>query len=226
MDGDEHEERSAPVLLLPFYVNGTLSAADRAMVEAALAADPALRAELETVREIAGMVRSGGAGLTPANARTSGRLRALAARIDGKPDVAPAAVASPRRWLPARGAGAERPAGRIPQSVWRPAFAAAAVLVVVQAGLLLARQPSQAGYETLSGPETAAPATAERLLVRIARDARWAEVNALFASRELTIVGGPNGDLVDVAVKPGATVEDEVKALRASPLVEFAGPAA
>jgi anti-sigma factor RsiW len=44
-------------LLLPFYVNGTLRAGDRARVDRALKADPALRAELSLVRELRALVR-------------------------------------------------------------------------------------------------------------------------------------------------------------------------
>lgn len=56
MDDDENEP-SAPALLLPFYVNGTLSAEEHERIKGALAVDPELRAELKVVREIAALVR-------------------------------------------------------------------------------------------------------------------------------------------------------------------------
>ncbi len=48
---NDNAERRAVSELLPWYAAGTLDASDTARVEAALAADPTLRDELEIVRE-------------------------------------------------------------------------------------------------------------------------------------------------------------------------------
>ena len=120
--------------LLPFYVNGTLSAEQHAEVEAALAADAALRAELEEVREIAALVQAGGAGLAveaDADAAAPDRLKALLARIDAEDTSAASGQVlafRPRAKAPAP----TRPVA----AFWRPAFAAAAVLAVAQAGFI------------------------------------------------------------------------------------------
>ena len=68
------------------------------------------------------------------------------------------------------------------------------------------------------------PVSPRRLLVQFASDARWADVKTLLARDDLTIVGGPRGDVIEVAVRNEVNLEDEARRLQASPLVEFAGP--
>ncbi|WP_421932342.1 anti-sigma factor family protein [Phenylobacterium sp.] len=222
MDDDDNEP-SAPALLLPFYVNGTLSAEEHARVESALAVDPELRAELEVVREIAALVREGGAELTLQAGAAPERLEALTERLGEQVPRASDAQVGLRAPLTRR-SGLGRLLPRPSQAAWKPAFAAAAVLVVVQAGLLATLTRPETDYGVLSGPETVAPAEPQRLLVRLTPGARWAEIKALLASEDLTIVGGPRGDVIDLAVGDGVKPEDEVRRLRASPLVEFVGP--
>ena len=60
MKGEEVSERLAA--MLPFYVNGTLDAASRREVDAALEASPRLRALLAQERELAAAVRRDTAG--------------------------------------------------------------------------------------------------------------------------------------------------------------------
>lgn len=222
MDDDENEP-SAPALLLPFYVNGTLSAEEQERIEGALAVDPELRAELEVVREIAALVREGGADLALQAGAAPERLEALTVRLGelglrASDTQARMQAPQPRRF------GLGRFLPRPSQAVWKPAFAAAAVLVVVQAGLLATRTSPQTDYGVLSGPEAVAPADSGRLLVRLVPGARWADIKALLTSEDLTIVGGPRGGVIDLAVGDGVKLEDEVSRLRASPLVEFVGP--
>ncbi|MET0274441.1 MAG: hypothetical protein ABW360_15750 [Phenylobacterium sp.] len=82
MDGAQHDaDRSDLALLLPFYANGTLPPEERAAVNAALARDPELRAELVLVREVQAMVRGAGGALGVAPAVTTQRLWALLARL-------------------------------------------------------------------------------------------------------------------------------------------------
>lgn len=66
-------------LLVPFYVNGTLQPDERRRFDAALATDPELRSELAVALEIAGLVKAGAAGPSPAVSQN--RLRALLSRI-------------------------------------------------------------------------------------------------------------------------------------------------
>ena len=210
--------------LLPFYANGTLSAEDRARVEAALAGDADLRAELEEVRAIQALVHDGGAELARAGDEASPqRLKALLSRIEAE---SPPARAAPRRNLMGRRDVASGALARPPARFWKPAFAAAAALAVVQLGVIAYQARPHGDYVSLSGPQTAAPAAKPgTLLLRLAPDARWADVQALLASHGLTIVGGPHGDVLDLAVAAGAPTPDLIAQLRASPLVAFAGPA-
>ena len=221
MDGDEQDDRSGAAHLIPFYVNGTLPHADRARVEAALASDPELRAELEAVSEIADLVREGGADFTgPAGDALSGRLDSLLSRVEARGDAASPAAARRVRGSGTAGDGGQ---ARAPQTRWRRAFAAAAALAVVQAGVIAYQMSPRGGYESLSGPPAPQPAKTQRLLLRLSPDARWGEVQAFLAGHHLTIVGGPRGAVIEVALADGAALETQIEALRASPLVDFVG---
>lgn len=221
MDGDEQDDRSGAAHLLPFYVNGTLPPADRARVEAALASDPDLRAELEAVSKIAALVREGGADFTgSADDASPDRLNGLLSLIEAKDAASPPVQASARRVRRAAG-GAGR--AKTPQTLWRRAFAAAAAVAVVQAGVIGYQMSPRGDYESLSGPPTPAPVKTPRLLLRLSPDARWGDVQAFLSSHHLTIVGGPRGAVIEVALGADATLEAELEALRASPLVDFVG---
>lgn len=223
MDGDEQDDRSGVAHLLPFYVNGALPPADRARVEAALASDPDLRAELEAVSEIAALVREGGGEFTGAAEDTSAdRLNSLLRRIEAKDATSPSGQATARRARRAGAAGGRDPT-KAPQTLWRRAFAAAAAVVVVQAGFIAFQMIPRGGYESLSGPPAPAPVKTQRLLLRLSPDARWGEVQAFLSSHDLTIVGGPRGGVIEVALGADAALEAEIRALRASPLVDFVG---
>ncbi|MDO8380311.1 anti-sigma factor [Phenylobacterium sp.] len=223
MDGDEQDDRSGAAHLLPFYVNGTLPPADRARVEAALACDPDLRAELEAVSKIAALVREGGADFTgPAEDASPERLKGLLSRIEARDAASPPVQATARR---VRRAGTAVGAGRAktPQALWRRAFAAAAVVAVVQAGVIAYQMSPRGDYESLSGPPAPAPVKTPRLLLRLSPDARWGEVQTFLSSHHLTIVGGPRGAVIEVALGADVALEAEIEALRASPLVDFVG---
>jgi hypothetical protein len=206
-------------LLAPFYVNGTLGPQERRYFEAALAADPKLRSELEIALEISGLVKDGGADLAPP--LSQGRLWALLSRIERESASAPAS-ASRRRLSLRRDASAPRQR----RTAWKPAFAAAAVLVIVQAGVIAYQAMTPNNYASLSGP-AAQPSRpyAPVIILRLSPDSRWADMEALLSSRGLTIVDGPRGGGIDVAIGPDAKIDEEVRQLRASPLIEFAAAA-
>jgi anti-sigma factor RsiW len=206
-------------LQLPFYVNGTLSAEERRRIEDALATDTELQAELDSVREIAELVRSGGTGLAPAaGAASPERLKALLARVEAEtPHPAQATRDSRLRH------GGQRAPAPAPWRYWKPALAAAALLVVVQAGFIAYQWTPREGYTTLSGPDEATRTPSGRLLMRLTPDARWGDVEALLSSRDLTIVGGPRDRTLDVAIGADEPLDEVTVHLRASPLVEFVG---
>ena len=145
MDDDEYDEKSAPAFLLPFYVNGTLSVEERERIASALAIDPELRDELEVVREIAALVRAGGAEMAIRADIAPARMTALLKRLGDVGSRASADHSQLRRTLPRRyGVGRFLPPTS--NTVWKSALAAAAVLIVVQAGLLYTRTSQQADY--------------------------------------------------------------------------------
>lgn len=230
---DQDGEGDALALLLPFYINGSLSAADRERVEAALAVDAELRAELEALREFAALVRQGGAEMTgAAEAAPQDRLEALLGRIDAEAPAAPVPFSEleRRRAQKAESAAVRRRLFPVGEAFWKPAFAAAAAVAVIQFGAFayLAAGGAGAGskgYETLSGSEEATPPRPGAILLRLAPEARIGDIEALLERLDLEIVGGPRGGTFQVASPGGSAPDQAVRELRASPLVSFAGPA-
>jgi len=230
---DETDGRDVLAGLLPFYVNGTLPAKDRARVEDALAQDADLRAGLEEVRAMAALVRTGGRNFAP-DAATSHRLSGLLARIEAESGTEPAPELD-AAVLPFQPRQGVKPRPWFPEAVWKPAFAATLILAIVQAGVIgyqikTTRQGARAGeeqatYETLSGARTVRPAGKIRLLMRLMPEARWADVETLLSEHDLTIIDGPHGGVLTLAVETKTEKDAGLAALRASPLVAFAGPA-
>lgn len=206
--------------LLPFYVSGALSAADKTRVEAALAADPALREELEEVRALARLVREGGRVFVPGD--SDARLAALMGRLDRSEGpgarFTPEAPAARRdRRTPAPVAGMRRRSG----NGLRLALLAASLMVVAEAGVIAVQFRSPQTYEALGEAAAPAPRAGPRLLVKFAPEAPWADIEALLADQKLAIVAGPRGGVVEAAVQDKADSDQAMAGLRASPLVVF-----
>lgn len=150
--------------LLPAYVSGQLEPEERARVERALAEDPDLAEELRFVEALADGVRRTAEETAPPPGELGWyRLRRSVAEESG--------AAGGRSVLP-----------------WRPALAAAAVLVIaVQAGLLWqAHRPGDAAWESLSSD------AAGVVQVRWAEDAAAGEIERLLRRHRLEIVSGPS----------------------------------
>ncbi|HJW11969.1 MAG TPA: hypothetical protein VJ598_09295, partial [Albitalea sp.] len=115
--------------LLPFYVNGTLPAADREWVDNYLREHPTARAELQWYESLQTRLRddvpavSSEVGLERAlhRIRTEGPKPALVRRA-----AAPTALQRLRDWF----------ASIVPQPMLRPAFAGALAVVAVQAAVI------------------------------------------------------------------------------------------
>jgi len=202
-------ERSALMLLIPFYLNGTIGPEDRERLEAGLATDPNLRAELEAARAVAALVREGGEALTRTDDDTTARLRGLLARLPARNNVFRLPRAAPFVFRP--------------RVSLRAALAACVAIVVVETGVMgwqtLGNRPA---YVALQGAATPAPSPA-RLIVTVAPGATWSEVEHMLSSRRLRIVDGPRNGSLDLAVADGVAPEDEARWLEQSPLVAFAG---
>lgn len=218
--------------LIPWLVNGTAPAADRALAEAHLATCADCRAELDAQREWhqalraepaqppgiaprSTMAPSAATGSTPDPAVEVG-LQRLLGRLDAPAVDQPSATETPPT----------RRGGRL-----SAALAAAVVIQAVGLGLLslqLLRQDQDAGFRTLSQPAAAtAPAAAT---LRVVPDGAMpiAQWQALLQSQALQIVGGPNtvGAYALAPLDPATAppTPELLSRLRATPGIQLAEP--
>ncbi|MDC8015399.1 hypothetical protein [Tahibacter soli] len=197
--------------LLPWYVNGTLAAAERERVERELARDASLRGALAFWQQAAQAQRTSAAPVAEdvGLARTLARIRA---------ESAPAA--------------ASRPATPAP-SLWqrwfggtwlKPAFAAALAVIVVQSGLLVGIERTK--YRGAAPPVSPATdaALASRVTLRVVFDpsATEGQLRVALAAANAWYVGGPgeSGEYW-LSVAP-EHADAALEALRASGLVRVA----
>lgn len=180
-------------LLLPWLVNDTLDGDERARVEAWLGQQEdgdALRAFDEALRQ---QVRSEQAGSPGAFG-----LRRLQREIraDRKPDRA----ANDNRW-------------------WRPAIAAAALVILVQGGVLFDQFRDRETYTPLGAGQDGIV-----LQVEFAPDATQREIGALLRSIGAEIISGPAASgLYRLRLGEDAGADEAVSALReASDVVRYA----
>jgi anti-sigma factor RsiW len=224
----EMTERRAVSELLPWYAAGTLSAADTARVEAALAADETLRDELDIVRED----QDATFALAEASPRPSPRvLDDLMKRVEAEPakfgHVAARARAGFADWL------GEKLALLSPRTL-AYAAGAAALALVIQAGVIgssFISGPTQ--FQTAShSPAPAAPrAEGTYILIGFAADATAGDMARLLEQVKGSIVEGPRpGGFYRVRIGEGAMspadLDRVVGTLRGqTSLVRFVGPA-
>lgn len=221
---NDNAERRAVSELLPWYAAGTLSAADTARVEAALAADATLRDELDIVRED----QDAALILAEASPRPSARvLDELMRKVEAEPaklaHVAARAKSSIADWL------GEKLALLAPRTL-AYAAGAAALALVVQAGVIgssFLGQPGQ--YQTAShAPARSAPAEGAFVLVGFNGDATAADIARVLGAVNGSIVDGPRpGGFYRVRIGAGTTGLDKaVTTLRGETrVVRFVGPA-
>lgn len=162
-------------LLLPFYVNGTANAGERALVERWLAEDPDAAGHLARVADEQDLTRVDRASLGVPSRRV---LDELMARVGERPVRVRADSFVERIW-----------------SLLSPRYALAfgaalCLLVVAEAGyILVSEQKPAAGFQTASGENaTAAGPTA---LVAFAPDIPVSSLAARLADLGLVIVDGP-----------------------------------
>ena len=172
--------------LLPWYVNGTLDADDRRRVEAALKVSAELREELELLRSISTAVVASTDAIPEPDPNGFARLMA---RIDAEPQRAAATGRA------TAGGGRAARASRWLEVSWRPAMAAAAVVIAVQAAAIFALVDDRSGggnFVTASGP--AEPAGEARFLVGFADGASLAAIRSLLERADASIVKGPTAE--------------------------------
>ena len=228
-----HEELE---LLLPWYVNGTLEAAERAALDDHLAGCPRCRAELAREEGLAAALR---AAEDVAPAPHPAQLARLLGRLDGEPRAERPPRRRPAAHLAALWAGTPRPV--------RWAVAAQTLLVLALAAATGWRaggavETPAAEFRTLSdtapeapadtAPEApaAAPAGAARLRVLFAEETSARAVRAILERVGGRIVDGPSPLGVYTVEVPAGPAADPLEVvldhLRAQPEVRFAGEAA
>lgn len=192
--------------LLPWYVNGRIGADDRAWMDAQLAQQPQLQAELKWHQSLRAQVQAdAGAlrddvGLAQAMARIRARRPGLAQRLSA--------------WLA--------------PLTQRPAFALAALVVVVSQGGVIAHLLGERDLAGSAVRSQGAVVVDDRPLLKLnfAPDAKEADIRMLLVSLQGRLVGGP-GQLGDyyVAVPSGREAALAEQA-RAHPIVQAVALAA
>jgi hypothetical protein len=223
----DNAERRAVSELLPWYAAGTLSAADTARVEAAMAADETLRDELEIVRED----QDASFALAEASPRPSARvLDDLMKRVEAEPaklaHVAARARAGFADWF------GEKLSMLSPRTL-AYAAGAAALALVIQAGVIgssFISSPAQ--FQTAShGPGAVARSEGTFLLVGFNNAATAGDVTRLLEQVKGTIVEGPRpGGFYRIRIggvdMSQADIDRVISAVRGQAgLVRFVGPA-
>ena len=211
--------------LLPWYATGRLSPDEAARVERALAADPGLRAHLAVAEEEAAETRAALEALpfprTQVRDDVLARIRAL------QPRPPRAAAAGARGGLVARALAWLESLG--PRNLaW--AGMAAALLVVLQAGLLAAtllRAPAVGQYMTASQGDDGQGSFA---LVSFAPGATIERITAFLGERGFSLTDGPRGGLYRLRLSgqplEAAELDRALAALRSrTDLVAFVAPA-
>ena len=201
------------VELAPWHVNGTVSAADRAWVDAYVRSHPQARAELEWYASLQQKIRADAPQVSP----DAGLERLLhRVRLERQPPAR-----EPEGGLASLlGAVRDFFAG----IVMRPAFAYAAMaLVVAQAGLIgallfeqQATERDYAEYRSMTTVEASGPL----LRVSFKAEAQERDIRSALVDVGGTLVGGP-GQLGEYLVRvPPEKVEVAAARLRANAAVE------
>lgn len=175
--------------LLPDYVRGTLSDADRARVDAAVAADQALAAELATFQGVSAALK---ADAGPVTGREIGWARLSRAVDAHERATAPGVITR-----------------------WQVAAAVFAVLAIGQAAWIVGTGPRDEGARFTTAGEAAEAWT---LQVMFAPTATEADIRALLDATGGQIVAGPSAiGLYRVRFESEAAMQSALEALSTAP---------
>jgi anti-sigma factor RsiW len=201
LHGAAHAQTQA---LLPWYVNGTLDAAERARVEAHIADCAECRADVAAERRLADAVAA-----LPVEAEQG--WAAMQARMAAT-SVTPA-LPVPRR-------------ASFRQALARPAtlrwvIGAQAVAALLIVGISLGSREAPAPYHTLS---SAPAATAGNMIVMFRPSTSEQRIRSALVASGARLVDGPTEADAYVLLVPGARRDAALATLRATPDVVLAQP--
>jgi hypothetical protein len=223
MTKNKASEREEIEALLPWHAAGTLSRREAQMVEQALASDPDLAAQYETVRQDLAETIVANESLGAPSARA---MQKLMADIEADASTVHRARSSFNfgEWL------SDKLSSFSPRTLaW--SASAAALAIVLQAGLLagmLVNERQGADITLASGPKTTEsirPGT--DALISFAPQATAAEITKLLQSYKMAIVEGPSGEMYTVRVAVTGIPKEEmakvIKQLQEEKAVRFVG---
>jgi len=212
--------------LLPWYANGTLPDADRARVDEMLRSDPLAAGELAWLQSLQQKVQadvpevSDEVGLE----RTMRRIHAEAAAEEAAISRAAAAQA-------ASAPQAQRARPRVPSLTERerewfdgmrlsPAFAMAALVIVVQAGVIFNLAGSDNEYEQIRSLPGAAEQGGQLFRIAFKPEASESDIRMLLVGVQGNIESGP-GQLGDYYVRvPTDGAQEAGNTLKAAPIID------
>lgn len=235
---DEHE-RAEVERMLPWYVAGRLARVDLDRVEAWIARDASLAAQLALIEEDRRSTRIANESVQPGPALLTAEQIAAGAMAEARLPTGAKVIPQHRR-APAAGFGLTRIVDRLSEFFEQPTatgvrWAAAAVMVLVTAqavaiATLVAGPGSQATYTTAAGGSVRT-ADGTFALVRFKDTATAAEIGTLLSDNRLEVVSGPKpGMIYRVRIgglaRAAADRDDIIRMLRSrSDLVTLATPA-
>ncbi len=193
--------------LIPWYAAGTLSPTDAARVEAALAREPALKANLDAAREDIELATLGNEATGAPSLAAWARVDAVAFSEPYRPGVAARLRIACANML-ARATNAPMLAGGI--------AAAAALVIVVQGGALLyLGTPTGPAFHTASDPS--ANSRGAELLIAFDPAISVARMAEILGSRGAIVIDGPRaGGLYRIALRADVRAAPDVEAAMAA----------
>ncbi|KPF67518.1 hypothetical protein IP69_12380 [Bosea sp. AAP35] len=215
-------QRAEIELLLPFYANGRISAADKGRVEAALAVDPDLVARLAIIRDDMAETTLLNESLGAPSPRVLDRLMAGMEAEPRRLGLLATARGGFITWLGA--VMASQPPRRLAY-----AGAAACALIAIQGiALTSIALRENTGFETASVPG----GSSERyVLLSFASDARAGDIASFFRRFDASVVDGPRANgYFKVRVGDASLTQTQVDAIAArmkaeAAIVRFVAPA-
>lgn len=195
--------------LLPWYVNGTISATDRAWVEGHLSAHPEAAAELRWYRSLRDRIHENAPEVSPeigmdrALSKIHGDARIRAARAQIAKESKGGGI---RGWFASLGLS--------------PALALAVAVIAVQAGFMVKmNRDLDTQYSEIRSLKQ--PIQTAAIRVTFKPDAREEEMRLAIASVSGVLVAGP-GSLGDYYLRPEGALPTAVEKLKATRAVESA----